>query len=390
MHRFFVSPDQIGQRFVRFDDDQAHQMRRVLRLRPGDRVLALDGLGNQYEVTLEEVSHARVTGSASAAAAATGEPSARLTLYQSILRREKFEWVLQKGTEIGIAAFIPVITRRSLVRDAEDVRPEKLDRWRRIIKEAAEQSGRGRLPALHPPISFSEAGPAAWFLTLTGCLGMTGLSADGVGVTINNLSSTDGQVGVVWPALVRAMLASGSAMAARRLLEATRLSSGHHYMMADGREFFGVETSGRQKVVTQVSARAAHLHTNHCFDPVLRKVERVPRVSTTYRRFDLATTLYVQQRPRDPQGVWDFLASHEGYPRSLCSHVDDDAGGDPSASRTCGMMVMQLAGGAVLAGAGCGQEAPPRRETLGRWRGTPAIDGEQVAIDAEQAARRDL
>ena len=226
--------------------------------------------------------------------------------------------------------------------------------------------------------------------TLTGCLGMTGLSADGVGVTINNLSSTDGQVGVVWPALVRAMLASGSAMAARRLLEATRLSSGHHYMMADGREFFGVETSGRQKVVTQVSARAAHLHTNHCFDPVLRKVERVPRVSTTYRRFDLATTLYVQQRPRDPQGVWDFLASHEGYPRSLCSHVDDDAGGDPSASRTCGMMVMQLAGGAVLAGAGCGQEAPPRRETLGRWRGTPAIDGEQVAIDAEQAARRDL
>lgn len=158
MHRFFVSPDQISQRFVRFDDDQAHQMRRVLRLRPGDSVLALDGLGNQYEVTLEEVSHARATGLASAAVAATGEPSARLTLYQSILRREKFEWVLQKGTEIGIAAFIPVITRRSLVRDAEDVRPEKLDRWRRIIKEAAEQSGRGRLPALHPPISFSEAG----------------------------------------------------------------------------------------------------------------------------------------------------------------------------------------------------------------------------------------
>jgi isopenicillin-N N-acyltransferase-like protein len=143
-------------------------------------------------------------------------------------------------------------------------------------------------------------------------------------------------------------------------------------MMADGRAFFGVETSGKQKVVTQVSARAAHLHTNHCFDPVLRKVEKVPRVSTTYRRFDLATTLYVQQRPHDPQGVWQFLASHEGYPRSLCSHIDD-VGGDPSASRTCGLMVMQLAGGAVLAGAGCGQEAPPRREELGRWRGTPAV-----------------
>lgn len=208
--------------------------------------------------------------------------------------------------------------------------------------------------------------------TLTGCLGMTGLSADGVGVTINNLSSTDGQVGVVWPALVRAMLAAGSAPAARRLLEATRLSSGHHYMMADGREFFGVETSGRLKVLTQVSARAAHLHTNHCFDPALRRVERVPRVSTTFRRLDLATTLYVQQRPQDPRAVWDFLASHEGYPRSLCSHVDDDVGGDPSASRTCGLMVMQLAGGVVLAGAGCGQAAAPRRVSLERWRGLPA------------------
>ena len=204
--------------------------------------------------------------------------------------------------------------------------------------------------------------------TLTGCLGMTGLSADGVGVTINNLSSTDGQVGVVWPALVRAMLAAGSAARAYALLERTRLSSGHHYMMADGREFFGVETSGQLKVLTQTGARAAHLHTNHCFDPVLRKRERVPRVSTTFRRLELASTLYVQQRPQTVEQLWAFLGSHEGYPRSLCSHVDD-VSGDPSASRTCGMMVMHLAGGEVLAGAGCGQESPPRRFAITRWRG---------------------
>jgi len=204
--------------------------------------------------------------------------------------------------------------------------------------------------------------------TLTGCLGMTGLAADGVGVTINNLSSTDGQVGVVWPALVRAMLAAGSAARAYALLERTRLSSGHHYMVADGRSFFGVETSGQLKVLTQTGARAAHLHTNHCFDPVLRKHERVPKVSTTFRRLELASTLYVQQRPQTADDLWGFLGSHEGYPRSLCSHVDD-VSGDPSASRTCGMMVMQLATGEVLAGAGCGQESPPRRLAVTRWRG---------------------
>lgn len=182
MHRFFVTPRQIAHRIVHFDDDQAHQMRRVLRLRPGDRVLALDDLGQQYEVTLNEVSHARATGTAAAPTPATGEPGAHLTLYQSLLRREKFEWVLQKGTEIGVSAFVPVITRRSLVRDAEDVSPEKLGRWRRIIKEAAEQSERGRLPALSAPISLSEAvaGVSAHDITLIAAIGEAGRAIDGI------------------------------------------------------------------------------------------------------------------------------------------------------------------------------------------------------------------
>lgn len=156
-HRFFVAPEQLTGRHVHFDADQAHQMRRVLRLRPGDRVLVLDGRQWQYDVTLAEVSNARAVGRLGERAAAAGEPATRLTLYQSLLRREKFEWVLQKGTELGVAAFVPVITRRSLVRDAEDVTPEKLSRWRRIIKEAAEQAERGRLPDLSPPVPFAAA-----------------------------------------------------------------------------------------------------------------------------------------------------------------------------------------------------------------------------------------
>lgn len=161
MHRFFVSPQQIRQLIVRFDDDQAHQIRRVLRLRVGDRVLVLDGEGRQYEVLLEEVTNARVAGLVASQAVATGEPVARLTLFQSMLKREKFEWVLQKGTEIGVDTFAPVITRRSLVRDTEDVKPEKFARWQRIIKEAAEQSGRGLLPRLLTPIPFAVASAEA-------------------------------------------------------------------------------------------------------------------------------------------------------------------------------------------------------------------------------------
>ncbi len=161
MHRFFISRDQLHGLVVRFDDVQAHQMRRVLRLRPGDRVVALDGVGLQYEVALEEVTNSRVTGLVAAQAPAAGEPRARLTLFQSLLQRDKFEWVLQKGTEIGVAEFVPVITRRSLVRDADDVGEHKLERWRRIIREAAEQSGRGRLPALRTPAPFEFAAAEA-------------------------------------------------------------------------------------------------------------------------------------------------------------------------------------------------------------------------------------
>ena len=156
MHRFFITPDQRRGQIVRFDDAQTHQMRRVLRLRPGDRVLALDAQGWQYEVALEEVSNSRVTGLVAAQAAATGEPRVRLTLFQSLLQRDKFEWVLQKGTEIGVTAFVPVITRRSLVREG-DVGENKLVRWRRIIKEAAEQSGRGVLPAISAAVTLETA-----------------------------------------------------------------------------------------------------------------------------------------------------------------------------------------------------------------------------------------
>ena len=201
-------------------------------------------------------------------------------------------------------------------------------------------------------VSGSGGRPEALCFTLTGCLGMAGLGGDGVAVTINNLTSTDARVGLLWPAVVRRLLAAPSASEALRSLLAAPLSSGHHYMIGDSAEFFGVETSGRLKVLTQRGIRAAHIHTNHYFDPVLRKYEAVSRVSTTFRRLDLATDLYVQQQPATAEEVWSFLHNHEGFPRSICSHVDD-ADGDPSASKTCGLIVMELAQARMTVARGC-------------------------------------
>jgi 16S rRNA (uracil1498-N3)-methyltransferase len=157
MHRFFVTPGSIRDGKIAFVEEQARQIRQVLRLQPGAQVVVLDNSGNEYVVTLTMVARASVVGEASEVRPSTGEPRVRLALYQSLLPREKFEWVLQKGTEIGVSAFVPLITQRSLARDAASVTPAKVARWERIITEAAEQSGRGRLPELHRPISFGEA-----------------------------------------------------------------------------------------------------------------------------------------------------------------------------------------------------------------------------------------
>jgi isopenicillin-N N-acyltransferase-like protein len=212
----------------------------------------------------------------------------------------------------------------------------------------------------------------ALFFTLTGCLGMTGINERGLCVSINNLTCTDARVGMIWPALVRALLLEPDATQAKERLMATPLSSGHHYMIADGHEFYGVETTGEHKVVTQRGPKTAHFHTNHCFDPKLRQYERVSPTSTTFRRIELASTMYVQSRPETAREVYDFLSSHEGYPRSLCSHVDDEQG-DPSAAKTCGLMVMSMVGGKVLAKRGCGQVGEPTRMGLERWQGATEV-----------------
>jgi 16S rRNA (uracil1498-N3)-methyltransferase len=154
--RFFVPPGSIAHGTVRFGPATAHQLRKVLRLRPGAQVIVLDNSGLEYEVTLEIVGRDAVTGHVDAQHEAETEPRVTLTLYQSLLKGDRFEWVLQKGTELGVLRFVPVFTQRTVVRGAEWVGKRRA-RLERIIREAAEQSHRGRLPELAALLSFEEA-----------------------------------------------------------------------------------------------------------------------------------------------------------------------------------------------------------------------------------------
>jgi 16S rRNA (uracil1498-N3)-methyltransferase len=155
-HRFFLPPENFRIQQVQFPQTTAHQIQRVLRLAPGDLVIVLDNLGSQYSVRLEKVSMQEVSGLVLKQEPVTGEPVSRLTLLLALTQREKFEWMLQKCTELGAAAFMPLVTSRSLVQDKIET-SHKHTRWETILREAAEQSGRGRIPVLFPPVDFQQA-----------------------------------------------------------------------------------------------------------------------------------------------------------------------------------------------------------------------------------------
>ena len=208
--------------------------------------------------------------------------------------------------------------------------------------------------------------------TLTGCLGMAGLGHHAVAVTINNLTLRDGGVGLLWPALVRMMLVQPSVREAYAYLQSVPLSAGHHYMLADGADFHGVECSGELKVRTQNGPRAAHLHTNHCFDPILRQRESIAKGSSTFARLNAATTLYAQHRPSTVAELWSLLGSHVGRPRSICSHLDEESD-DPHASKTCARLVMRLRTGQIKAAKGCSHEYAGIDLSLQRYKAPPEL-----------------
>jgi 16S rRNA (uracil1498-N3)-methyltransferase len=151
MHRFFVAPELVQQLDTvnSLPKELAHQARDVLHLQVGEQIVLLDNSGDEILATIASVSKSAVDVRLIERRAGKSEPHVRIILCQGLLKSARFEWVLEKGTELGVSVFSPILCRRSLA-GLEDAGTSKMQRWQRIIAEAAEQSGRARLPALLP------------------------------------------------------------------------------------------------------------------------------------------------------------------------------------------------------------------------------------------------
>ena len=157
LHRFLLpSGDVHGQR-VTFPSATSRQIERVLRLKAGDRVVVFDGSGSEHVVRLEAVGRT-TSGLVEVTRRNEAEPATWLTLYQGLLKGAKLELVLQKCTEIGVSRIVPVVTVRAVPAEPSTAR---FERFESIVREAAEQSGRGRVPEIAAAMSFAEAIRAA-------------------------------------------------------------------------------------------------------------------------------------------------------------------------------------------------------------------------------------
>jgi 16S rRNA (uracil1498-N3)-methyltransferase len=158
--RFFAPPSafNFGKRIVTLTSDEARHLREVLRLKAGDEVQVFDGEGREFRAV---VAQARREFAELELGDETGSPKPesplKLTLAVALLKGEKFDLVVQKGTELGVNKFIPLVTRYADIRlrDESDA-AKRVTRWQRIALEAAKQCGRSIVPEVETPTQFAS------------------------------------------------------------------------------------------------------------------------------------------------------------------------------------------------------------------------------------------
>ncbi len=148
---FYVEPQQVFGDRLMLTGEEAHHALHVMRKRVGEPLTAVDGCGGIYDGIVEKADKGKVWVRVLRSERNIGEPRLRLTLAQAVPKGQAFDWVVEKGTELGVAVFQPMITERSLVE------PEgRLERWRHKALAAMKQCGRSVLPEIGPPLPFMK------------------------------------------------------------------------------------------------------------------------------------------------------------------------------------------------------------------------------------------
>ena len=151
LHRFIGNFDFNGKELIVRDEEFINQWRNVLRLKTGDTLILCNGKGQEAEAVIEEMNKGEIILSLQDINTPDREPQKSASLFCAVLKRENFELVVQKATEIGITRIVPLLTERTVKTGFNR------DRLEKIVREACEQSGRTTLPELAEPMLFAKA-----------------------------------------------------------------------------------------------------------------------------------------------------------------------------------------------------------------------------------------
>ncbi|WP_072328645.1 MULTISPECIES: 16S rRNA (uracil(1498)-N(3))-methyltransferase [unclassified Paenibacillus] len=169
MQRYFIQPASFSADHVTITGDDAHHLIRVMRAKAGDRVIVSDGCGREAVAVLRSLEAGEVTAAVEQWLPPDKEPRVDVWIAQSLPKGDKMELVIQKGTEIGAARFIPFSSERTVVQWDAKKEGKRLERWQKIAKEAAEQAHRSCIPAVESVQSWkgllklAAEADAAWF-----------------------------------------------------------------------------------------------------------------------------------------------------------------------------------------------------------------------------------
>ena len=155
LHRFYIS-EKIGTKteLTIHSAELAHQLRHVFRLRTGDAVILFDGSGSDFECVITENAHPdkeSISFNVTATEKSHFTPERTVCLCAAIVKKDTFEWIAEKATELGVTHIIPIVAERS------EKKSLNMERLNKIVTEASEQSGRGSVPFIAPIMTLKES-----------------------------------------------------------------------------------------------------------------------------------------------------------------------------------------------------------------------------------------
>lgn len=156
MQRYFVPPQQMNENNCFIEGQDVHHITRVMRFQAGDELICCNGVGRSVQAIIKEIRKDRVDCDILCELDQDRELSIFVTIAQGLPKGDKLEWVIQKGTELGASRFIPFSSSRTIVKYDAKKEHKKVERWEKIIKEAAEQAHRSVMPQILSVSSWKE------------------------------------------------------------------------------------------------------------------------------------------------------------------------------------------------------------------------------------------